>query len=185
MSEQEKKETDDKKLAESKEGKQFVQNTDKAKESRKKAAHEEEEDEESKSESESESNDKDTAKEDEKDAHTGDKRAHPSTSTSSSSPSKKQKQDPSSSPSSSPSKSKNDDPPAKPASKDRLPEKDQTAYYKTSSSYTAAKVLEIAYEEKEVEGKKVKASEEDPRIVLKSDKTGAVVVHKVEGVWFD
>ena len=43
---------------------------------------------------------------------------------------------------------------------------------------------EIAYEEKEVEGKKVKASKEDPRIVLKSESSGKVAIHKPEAVYF-
>ncbi|THX60281.1 hypothetical protein D6D06_01358 [Aureobasidium pullulans] len=202
MSEQEKKETDDKKQAESKEGKQHVENTDKAKESRKQANDEEDESY-AKKKAEEKKGDGE-----EEEAQAGDKRTR---SSKSASPSKKQKQnDGAAKDTSSPSKSKSDakkddskdtkspskdqqstsdskskDPPGKPASTDRLPEKDQEVYWKTLGNWTKGTVVEVAYSEKEVDGKKVKASEEDPRIVLKSDSSGKIAVHKPDAVYFE
>lgn len=41
------------------------------------------------------------------------------------------------------------------------------------------------YEEKEVDGKKIKASKEDPRVVLKSDASGKICVHKPAVVYWE
>ncbi|KAG9821959.1 hypothetical protein KCU98_g17666, partial [Aureobasidium melanogenum] len=208
MSEQEKKETDDKKQAASKEGKQHVENTDKAKESRKQANEEEDEKYEKKKADEKKEGD-----EEEEEAQAGDKRTR---SSKSASPSKKQKQNndaakETSSPPKSKSNgnnkddskdnskstsnaksskddssdSKSEDSHGKAASKDRLPKKDQEVYWKTLGNWTKGTVVEVAYEEKEVDGKKVKASEEDPRIVLKSESSGKIAVHKPDAVFFD
>lgn len=208
MSEEEKKETDEKKQAASKEGKQHVENTDKAKESRKQANEEEDEKYEKKKADEKKEGDE------EEEAQAGDKRTR---SDKSASPSKKQKQnDGAAKETSSPSKSKSngnntkedskddskedkkedskedkkddsksDDSHGKQASKDRLPKKDQEVYWKTLGNWTKGTVVEVAYEEKEVDGKKVKASEEDPRIVLKSESSGKVAVHKPDAVYFE
>ncbi|KAG9557101.1 hypothetical protein KCU71_g10946, partial [Aureobasidium melanogenum] len=205
MSEEEKKETDDKKQAASKEGQQHVENTDKAKESRKQANEEEDEKYEKKKADEKKEGD-----EEEEEAQAGDKRTR---SSESASPSKKQKQnDGAAKETSSPSKSKSngnnkeenkddskddksskndssdsksEDSHGKAASKDRLPKKDQEVYWKTLGNWTKGTVVEVAYEEKEVDGKKVKASEEDPRIVLKSESSGKIAVHKPDAVFFD
>jgi hypothetical protein len=216
MTEQEKKETDDKKQEEGKEeGKQYVGNTDKAKESRKKANEEEDEKFEEKKTKAEDKEDGDEDKEDE--AQTGDKRTRGSSK--SASPAKKQKQnDGAAKETSSPSKkdksnsSKEDakgdsdsksnnkkddsesdsdnkkddksDSPGNPASSSRLPKKDQHVQWKTLGNWTKGTVVEVAYDEKEVDGKKVKASKEDPRIVLKSDSSGKIAVHKPDAVFF-
>ncbi|KAI4735906.1 hypothetical protein E4T50_13578 [Aureobasidium sp. EXF-12298] len=228
MTEEEKKETDDKKQAEGKDGKQFVGNTDKAKESRKQANEEEDEKFEKKQQEEK----KDDGKEEEEKAKAGDKRTREDESAS---PAKKQKQnDGAAKETSSPSKksqsksdskddsesngkttkqddtkddskAKDDDakddskskntkddsksnddsnPHGEPASTSRLPKENQEVYWKTLGNWTKGTVQEIAYEEKEAEGKKVKASKEDPRIVLKSESSGKVAVHKPEAVYF-
>ncbi|KAK6002646.1 hypothetical protein QM012_001396 [Aureobasidium pullulans] len=208
MSEQEKKETDDKKQAASKEGQQHVENTDKAKESRKQANQEEDEKYEKKKADEKKKKKKKDGdeEEEEEEAQAGDKRTR---SDKSASPSKKQKQnDGVAKETSSPSKSKSngsktkdddkddskddskndsksDDSHGKQATKDRLPKKDQEVYWKTLGNWTKGTVVEVAYEEKEVDGKKVKASEEDPRIVLKSESSGKVAVHKPDAVFFE
>jgi hypothetical protein len=39
-------------------------------------------------------------------------------------------------------------------------------------------------EEKEVDRKSVKASEDDPRLVLKSNKSGKIYIHKPEAMYF-
>ncbi|KAI4754988.1 hypothetical protein E4T52_13738 [Aureobasidium sp. EXF-3400] len=227
MTEQEKKETDDKKQAEGKDGKQFVGNTDKAKESRKQANEEEDEKFEKKKQEEKKEGDE----KEEGEAKAGDKRTRDDEPAS---PAKKQKQnDGAAKETSSPSKKSqsksdskvdsesngkttkqddtkddskskddakddskssnakdesksNDDsnPHGEPASTSRLPKENQEVYWKTLGNWTKGTVQEIAYEEKEVEGKKVKASEEDPRIVLKSESSGKVAVHKPEAVYF-
>jgi hypothetical protein len=209
MSEKEKKETDDKKQAEGKEGKQHVSNTDKAKESRKQANEEEDEKfDKKKAEEKKEEDDK----KEEEEAQTGDKRTR---SSKSASPAKKQKQnDGAAKETSSPSKkdksnnteqdtkddseskpdnkkddskstsNDKDDSPGTPASTTRLPEKDQQVHWKTLGNWTKGTVQEIAYEEKEVEGKRVKATKDDPRIVLKSESSGKIAVHKPEAVYF-
>lgn len=45
-------------------------------------------------------------------------------------------------------------------------------------------MVEILREEKKVNGRTAKASENDPRIVLKSAKSGKEAVHKPEAVYF-
>ncbi len=47
-------------------------------------------------------------------------------------------------------------------------------------------VLEILRDDKEVEGKKVKATKDDPRVVLKSSaKSGKICVHKPQAIYFE
>ncbi|KAI5203143.1 hypothetical protein E4T39_04395 [Aureobasidium subglaciale] len=197
MSEAEKKETDNKKQAESKQGKQHVENTDKAKENRKQANEEEDEEFEKKKQEEKEKTDDEGEGEE---AQAGDKRSR---SSKSASPAKKQKQNngaakETSSPSKSESKSNdnekddsdskstssNNDSHGTPATKDRLPSKSQSVHWKTLGNWTKGTVLEIAHEEKKVDGKTVKATKEDPRIVLKSDSSGKIAVHKPDAVFF-
>ncbi|ORY57815.1 uncharacterized protein BCR38DRAFT_489811 [Pseudomassariella vexata] len=83
--------------------------------------------------------------------------------------------------------SKHDDPkdPATQGSVDRLPKEGQQVQWKALPGYVDGEVVEILREAKEVNGKSVKASEKDPRIVLKSSKSGKVCVHKPEAVYFD
>lgn len=79
---------------------------------------------------------------------------------------------------------KGNGPPARPGSIDRLPKKGQKVSWHSLSGYIHGTVMEVATEEKEVEGKKVKGAEGDARIVLESD-NGKVAVHKPEAVFFD
>jgi hypothetical protein len=46
-------------------------------------------------------------------------------------------------------------------------------------------VIEVVYEETKVEGKSVKASKQDPRIVMMSDASGKTCVYEPEAVYFD
>ncbi|KAL5422455.1 hypothetical protein PMIN04_004695 [Paraphaeosphaeria minitans] len=68
--------------------------------------------------------------------------------------------------------------------KNRVPKVGQKVQWKAPSGYVDGEVVEVAYEEKTVEGKAVKASKEDPRIVLKSSSSGKIAVHKLEAVYF-
>ncbi|KAK7558122.1 hypothetical protein IWX92DRAFT_339157 [Phyllosticta citricarpa] len=77
------------------------------------------------------------------------------------------------------------EPPAKQGSKDRLPKEGQHVHWKALPGYVEGEVVETVDEEKEVEGKQVKGSKGDPRIVLRSNSTGKICVHKPEAVFFD
>lgn len=83
--------------------------------------------------------------------------------------------------------SRHDDPrdPNTRGSADRLPEVGQQVHWKALPGYVDGEVVEILKEEKDVDGKKVKASEKDPRIVLKSNKSGKICVHKADAVYFE
>ena len=78
-----------------------------------------------------------------------------------------------------------DEDPAPKGSADRLPKKGQAAQWKALPGFVKGKVEDILTEEQEVDGKKVKASEKDPRIVLKSDSSGKICVHKPEACYYD
>lgn len=82
--------------------------------------------------------------------------------------------------------SKHDDPrdPETQGSAERLPEVGQQVEWKALPGFVDGEVVEILREEKEVDGKNVKAGEDDPRIVLKSNKSGKICVHKPEAVYF-
>lgn len=45
-------------------------------------------------------------------------------------------------------------------------------------------VEDILYEEKEVDGIHAKASQDEPRVVLKSTKSGKTAIHKPDAVYF-
>jgi hypothetical protein len=77
------------------------------------------------------------------------------------------------------------EPPAQQASKDRLPKKGDKVVWKALPGYVDGDVVEVVYEEKNVEGKRVKGSKDDPRLVLKSASSGKICVHKPEAVYFD
>ncbi|KAK5003335.1 hypothetical protein LTR28_010295, partial [Elasticomyces elasticus] len=70
--------------------------------------------------------------------------------------------------------------PAPAGSKGRLPKKGQIVQWKSLPGYVDGEVIEVATEEKEVQGKKVKASKDDPRVVLKSTSSGKIAVHRPE-----
>ena len=179
MDEEEKQETDEKKLEESREGKQFVANTGRARRARKevtgddgkKQAHEEAAPPAKKGQKRS------RGKKDEG-APEGEEQELP----------KKQKASSNKKSSSDSIGSKHDaaDPPAKQASASRLPKKGQQAYWKAMPGWVDGKVVEVLKANKEVDGKQVKASKEDPRIVLKSNaKSQKICVHKAAAVYFD
>ncbi len=89
-----------------------------------------------------------------------------------------------------------------PGNIDRLPEEGQSVCWRAASGwcegcdvhgkweynadilFSTGTVLEILYEEKEVAGRRAKASQNDPRIVLKSAKSGKSAVHKPSAVYF-
>jgi hypothetical protein len=51
--------------------------------------------------------------------------------------------------------------------------------------WVEGKVVEVLKAGKNVEGKQVKATKDDPRIVLKSNSSGKICVHKPNNVYFD
>jgi hypothetical protein len=69
--------------------------------------------------------------------------------------------------------------------KTRVPEKGQKVQLSASPGIVNGEVIEVIYEEKTVEGQLVKASKEDPHIVLKNEASGEVSVHKPDAVYFD
>jgi len=80
---------------------------------------------------------------------------------------------------------KQDKPDAPAGSITRVPKQGQKVQWHSLPGYVDGEVVEVVYEEKEVDGKKIKASKEDPRIVLKSDSSGKICVHKPDVVYFD
>ncbi|KAK8213371.1 hypothetical protein M8818_002670 [Zalaria obscura] len=83
------------------------------------------------------------------------------------------------------SKHQSSEAPAPAGSKDRLPKQGQKVQWKSLPGYIDGEVVEVVYEEKEVDGKQVKGSEKDPRIVLKSSSSGKIAVHKPEAIFFE
>lgn len=69
--------------------------------------------------------------------------------------------------------------------KSRVPEVGQKVQWKALPGIVDGEVMEVVYEEKQVDGKTVKGSKEDPRIVLKSSSSGKIAIHKPEVVYFD
>jgi hypothetical protein len=208
MSEKEKKETDEKKLAESKEGKQYVSNTEKAKDSRKKANEENEEqnnenvadedgindeededdeynEEDRNEENENEGGDRRSDEENkaEKQSKKGTKRGRGQASQNGAN--KSQKTNSGDGQQTVGSKHDKAEPPAAQGSNDRLPEKGQKVVWKALPGWVNGELVEIVYEEKDVQGKHVKGTKEDPRLVLKSDSSGKICVHKPDAVYFD
>lgn len=73
----------------------------------------------------------------------------------------------------------------KPASPSRLPEKGHKVQWKAMPGICHGEVIEVLQSEKSIEGKTVKASKDDPRIVIRS--TGPsrkIAVHKTDKVYF-
>ncbi|KAJ4345732.1 uncharacterized protein N0V89_011867 [Didymosphaeria variabile] len=211
MSDKEKKETDEKKQEASKEGKQYVANTSKAKSARKEASIDGED-----AEAEPKrQNDRKDAKDcihhwedeqhmkigqkayqdfkkqnghneaasEEGQAHSGsahsDDQEHPTpkkrgSGANASGSNKKPKKGGSSS-----------EPNGTAGDKTRVPKVGQKVQWKALPGLIDGEVVEVVYEEKTVEGKPVKGSKEDPRIVLKSSSSGKIAVHKPEAVHFD
>lgn len=82
--------------------------------------------------------------------------------------------------------SRHDDPrdPETRGSAGRLPEVGQQVEWKALPGFVDGEVVEILREEREVDGKTVRASGGDPRLVLRSNKSGKICVHKPEAVYF-
>jgi hypothetical protein len=68
------------------------------------------------------------------------------------------------------------DEPAPRGSNDRLPKKGQKITWKAMPGYVDGEVVEVLHKGKTVDGKSVKASEDDPKLVLKSKSSGKVSV---------
>lgn len=202
MSEEEKRETNEKKLEESREGKQFVGNTAEAKQARKDATRRSEvesEEEEFQSEhsetaasrgSKGEKTTETNQSEIKEDAETGkdeaidkanekngeDRKPVPKkrgAAAEQKGSSKKQRRD-----------SATEEPSGTAGDKTRVPEKGQKVQWHSLPGYVNGEVVEVAYEEKTVEGKTVKASKNDPRVVLRSEASGKIAVHKPQAVYF-
>ncbi|KAK4507856.1 hypothetical protein PRZ48_001591 [Zasmidium cellare] len=75
--------------------------------------------------------------------------------------------------------------PAPKGSADRLPKKGQQVQWKAMPGYVDGEVVEVLTQGKNVDGKSVKASKEDPKIVLKSNKSGKICVHKPDACYFE
>jgi len=238
MTQEEKEETEEKKQEGSKEGKQFVGNTKKAKDSRKKANDEEDADFEQRKAEEHEQDDDqagdadgaeksdDAAKDDseaeyqddggadsseaeeggvlsENEDEEGEKKqnSHGDAEIAKQGEKRKassQKQDDASSkkqksngqggkapPGKVGSKHMDDEEPAPRGSVDRLPKEGQKIAWKSLPGFVDGKVVEILTSAKKVDGKQVKASEKDPRVVMKSGKSGKVCVHKPTACFYD
>lgn len=188
MNEKEKVETDKKKQKESSKGRQFVSNTSKAKESRKRVSEangdDENGDEAGKEEVEPESKRRrssrqsakaDTPKQTDSQG-TGPKgKAEEAKKTTNAGASKTHG-----------SKHDSSDAPAPQASKDRLPPVGKVVTWKAMPGWVRGEVTEIVRKAKTVNGKSVKATNDDPRVVLKSHgPSGKIAVHKPEAIYFD
>ncbi|KAJ4296298.1 hypothetical protein N0V90_006343 [Kalmusia sp. IMI 367209] len=210
MSEKEKEETDEKKQEESKEGKQHVGNTAKAKDARKNASKDNYDDANSKGRSDKK-NAKDCTQhwEDAAYARNGEKeykefknREHQDEVASEEAQSESGSAHSDDQEKSSPKKrgrganqkvsnkkqktgGSSDQPNGAAGDKTRVPRKGQKVQWHALPGYVDGEVVEVVYEQKTVEGKSVKASKEDPRIVLKSSSSGKIAVHKPEAVYFD
>ena len=76
-------------------------------------------------------------------------------------------------------------PPAAQGSNQRLPKKGKKVHWKAMPGWVKGEVIEILKSNKKVEGKDVKASKNDPRLVLKSESSGKTCVHKPDNIYFD
>ncbi|PNS18143.1 hypothetical protein CAC42_3588 [Sphaceloma murrayae] len=84
------------------------------------------------------------------------------------------------------SKKQSPNAPAKQGGKDRLPKKGQKVTWKAMPGWVEGEVIEVVKTKKTVEGKDVKGSADDPRIVLRSHgPSKKVAVHKADAVFFD
>lgn len=75
--------------------------------------------------------------------------------------------------------------PAPRGSADRLPKKGQQVTWKAMPGYVDGKVQEVLTKGKKVDGKDVKASKDDPKIVLKSNSSGKICVHKPDACFYE
>lgn len=225
MTEEEKKATEEEKQKGSKEGKQHVGNTERAKEERQKANEEEAEKYEGKSKGrgkggkqggKKEEEDKDEGGKEDKDDEEDDGKAKRGTKRKANE-SKKEEDEPEKSrrttrsstkangekngekkdeekskshavdgKSTYGSKKQSPNAPHPQGGKDRLPKKGQKVTWKAMPGWVEGEVIEVVKSKKTVEGKEVKGSENDPRIVLRSHgPSGKVAVHKADAVFFE
>ncbi|KAI1608574.1 hypothetical protein EDD37DRAFT_653815 [Exophiala viscosa] len=210
MNEEEKEETEKKKQEGSKEGHQFVQNTPRAKSARKNAHEDGDQEDEKKGEDQKDAskrntrsstkkedkkedqgkkngteNHKATKDDEKKDDQPGQKRSRTKSDKIDEDKDTKKKQKSNSGAAKSRSDKSSDDAPAPQGSSSRLPKKGQEVYWKSPQGFTDGTVVEVLKSGKEVDGKQVKASKDDPRIVVKSSKSGKTATHKAESVYFD
>lgn len=210
MSEEEKEETDRKKQEEGKD-KQFVENTSKAKDARRRASRKDEEAQEDDAgdEVQSSGNDKPSSDNGKDEVHSdvshtpsekenqassqGRKRGRKQNDESERDQ-KKQRSNGSKGEGKAKGKasgtigSKHDkaDAPAQQGSTERLPKKGQKGvHWKAMPGWVEGEVIEIVTSSKSVEGKQVKGSKDDPKVVLKSKSSGKICVHKADNVYFD
>ncbi|KAH8113939.1 hypothetical protein DFH11DRAFT_1727449 [Phellopilus nigrolimitatus] len=71
-----------------------------------------------------------------------------------------------------------------PGSATRLPNENQKVHWKAPCGWCEGTVVEITRSENDFDGIHAKASENDPRVVLQSAKSGKKAVHKPEAVYF-
>ncbi|RMY79235.1 hypothetical protein D0863_00211 [Hortaea werneckii] len=83
------------------------------------------------------------------------------------------------------SKHMDDNEPAPRGSADRLPKKGQKITWKAMPGFVNGTVTDILTSGKKVDGKDVKASKSDPRLVMKSDSSGKVCVHKPDACFYE
>ncbi|KAL9103921.1 MAG: hypothetical protein Q9163_001069 [Psora crenata] len=67
---------------------------------------------------------------------------------------------------------------------DRLPKKGQTAKWKFLPGWIEGTVVDIVREDMKVDGKPIKASKDKPKVVLKTNSSGKITVRKPESVYF-
>jgi hypothetical protein len=72
------------------------------------------------------------------------------------------------------------DEPAPRGSNDRLPKKGQKIVWKAMPGYVDGEVVEVLHQGKNVDGKSVKASNDDPKLVLKSKASGKVSMTTID-----
>ncbi|KAJ4372047.1 hypothetical protein N0V83_003820 [Neocucurbitaria cava] len=80
---------------------------------------------------------------------------------------------------------KDDEPTATGGDKTRLPAAGQKVQWKADAGVVDGEVVEVVLGKKTVEGKKVEASKEDPKVVVKSNGDGEVSVLGSDEVYFD
>lgn len=201
MSEKEKQETEDKKAEGAQKGKQFVDNTETAKQKRAKANKDEHEKFEQKKEQENKSGE--NGQTDGKESSSGAQKRTRATRSSTRKDAEKDKEiDGDSRPvkkrkttekggsgkkTNGTIGSKHDkaDAPGTQGSNQRLPDQGQKVHWKAMPGWVKGEVIEILTKNKKVENKDVKATKEDPRLVLKSDYSGKTCVHKPDNLYFD
>jgi len=74
--------------------------------------------------------------------------------------------------------------PAPRGAADRLPKKGQQVHWRAMPGYVDGEVVEVLTSGKKVDGRDQKASKDDPKVVLKSNKSGKICVHKPESCFY-